>query len=75
LLTLVVLTLAFFRLSSCSVQPTSSSRLAWYCCLSVVFSLTVMADPLTLSTRLLYVGSCLTLLGFLILQSLRNKRA
>ena len=75
LLTLVVLTLAFFRLSSCSVQPTPSGRLTWYSCLSVVLCLTVMADPLTLSTRLLYVGSCLTLLGFLILQSLRSKRA
>lgn len=73
LLTLVVLTLAFFRLSSCAVQPTSSGRLGWYCCLSVVLSITVMADPLTLSTRLLYVGSCLTLLGFLILQCLRNE--
>ena len=75
LLALIVLTLAFFRLSSCTVQPTPSNRLTWYSCLSVVLSLTVMADSLTLSTRLLYVGSCLMLLGILVLQSLRNQDA
>ena len=69
LLALVVLTLAFFRLASCSVQPTPAGPLAWYSAISVILCLTVMADPLTLSARLLYVGCCLTLLGFLILQN------
>lgn len=72
LLALVFLTLTFFLLSSCGVQPTSRSRFTLASSITVVLALAVMADPLAVSARLLYLGGCLTALGFLLLQAFHS---
>jgi hypothetical protein len=72
LLALVFLTLTFFLLSSCGVQPTSRSRFTLASSITVILALAVMADPLAISARLLYLGGCLTALGFLLLQAFHS---
>lgn len=74
LLALILLTLTFFRLSACAVQSTPLSRFALYTGLSVVLVLAAMADPLSLSARLLYGGCALVLFGFLLLQLFRSSQ-
>ena len=68
LLALVFLTLAFFQLSSFAFQAGNSSRFAFCSGLAAVFSLSALADDGPhLSSLLLYAGSALILMGFLLL--------
>lgn len=69
LLALVFLTLAFYRLSSFAFKTGRMSRFALYACLAVILSLAALADggPY-FSSLLLYAGSALTTLGFLLLR-------
>ena len=69
LLALVFLTLAFYRLSSFAFNAGRTARFALYTGLAVVFSLATLADGGPhLSSLLLYAGSAVTALGFLLLQ-------
>ena len=69
LLALVFLTLAFYRLSSFAFQVGQIRRFAFYTGAAVILSAASLADGNTyLSSLLLYAGSALTLLGFLLLR-------
>ena len=67
LLALVLLTLAFYRLSSFGFRAGRSRLFCLYAALAVLFSLPALADAAHLATTLLYLGCSLTLTGFLLL--------
>ena len=69
LLTLVFLTLGFYRLSSFAFRAGRTRRFALYACAAVVLTMAVLADggsgP---SSILVYLGGTSALLGFLLLR-------
>ena len=70
LLALIFLTLGFYRLSSFAFQAGRTRRFALYAVPAAALSLAVLADIGTIETAALplYLGSALTLLGFLLLR-------
>ena len=72
LLALVFLTLGFYRLSSFAFGAGRTRRFALYTGAAVVLSLAALTDGAAgISSTLLYLGSALTLLGFLLLRLCR----
>jgi hypothetical protein len=72
LLSLIFLTLAFYRLSSFSFGDGHMPRFALYAGLAAVCALAALADGGPhLSSLLLYAGGMLTVLGFLLLRCLQ----
>lgn len=74
LLALVLLTLAFYRLSSFGFRAGRSRLFCLYASLSVVFSLAALANASHLSALLLYPACSLILMGFLLLR-LQNRQS
>jgi len=68
MLALVLLTLAFYRLSSFGFRAGRSRIFCLYAALAVVFALGAAADAASLASLLLYPGCALTLAGFLLLR-------
>jgi len=68
LLALVLLTLAFYRLSSFGYRAGRSRLFCLYAAGAVILSLCAMADAAHLAALLLYPGCALVLTGFLLLR-------
>lgn len=68
ILALVFLTLAFYRLSSFAFQAGRSRRFFLYAMPATVLCVATLADGHSLSSSLLYAGSAVTMLGFLLLR-------
>lgn len=67
ILALAFLTLAYYRLSSFAYRAAKTRRFALYAGAAVTLCITAMADGQGISALLLYAGSALSLLGFLLL--------
>ncbi len=67
ILSLVFLTLAFYRLSSFAYHAARTRRFALYAGAAVTVCITALADGGEIPNLLLYGGGALTLLGFLLL--------
>lgn len=67
ILSLVFLTLAFYRLSSFAYRAARTRRFALYAGAAVTVCITALADRGEIPNLLLYGGGALTLLGFLLL--------
>jgi len=66
-LALVLMTLAFYQLSSFAFSNGRSSRFAFFSSFAVVLGLAALGGSGSFADLLLYAGSALTLLGFLLL--------
>lgn len=68
ILSLVFLTLGFYRLSSFAFQVGRTRRFALYAVCAIILCIATLADGHGLSATLLYAGGAATLLGFLLLR-------
>lgn len=71
LLALVLMIMAFYRLSGSAFRAGETRRFAPYAAGAVVLCIASLADRAALSEVLLYTGGAMTLLGFLLLRVFR----
>ena len=72
LLALVMLIMAFYRLSGCAFRAGDTRRFAVYAAAAVVLCVASLADRAAISQVLFYTGGAMTLLGFLLLRMARE---
>ena len=72
LLALVMLIMAFYRLSGCAFRAGDTRRFAVYAAAAVVLCVASLADRAVISQVLFYTGGAMTLLGFLLLRMTRE---